>query len=1099
MQEMESCMARMLFSSKQGLEDISGSSKWLAQAAIRANHAFLPTRSLVRANVVNVFSSGTGLNESVLSEFHSTFGTPCETRLGVGQPYTSMVGNLDIAQWYAALRRSMGRVKDFPFAEDDDITQVVNEVEAQAAPVYPLKTAFTDDHPLKWLDENDRFQQWLDGTGPTILHLYGSTVWSYAAEYAFWKLESRRDENAEDQQNSWTDRDAFAYLKRIRVELGAVGRVVWIIDGFDQCDSSRSWCLADLLSSARGLERYFKLLFTTSGNSTSSNTLQPGLSVDLESHSPKQGSTMTTYGLSCYPAFLPELRDYFVPGGQGIGDSSTSCWFKLSEPEEDHRHLAEACLSALAGLGDRHLDKHDDDDACSGKAIVSCTQPGILSYAMHYWHVHYSYGYSGQPSLVPQDHIHPFFGNPRVAESWKHWCQSHLGLKDANLASPSKRTGADSPDLVVTALAHAAARGQEATVEALVELGLSRPQLIQGVERSLRTGQLDIANTLASLVPPEESKDVASSIPIFLLSRAAWYGHRSLVQSLLAAGAPVNPGPDDITPPPLHCAAAMNHPGVAHILLQHGASHSSKYGRRVMRTPLQEAARLGHTAMVSVLVKFGASMLDRDGENSSGLSALTWALKATISHSKIIEMSVAYPRSLKSLLDSGYMPDLNPESVSKFGGKFTFPEGYWGNGFNALLVAARLGNEEIVRSLLGGGAQVSTKSPDEKTPLHLALENNKEPSFGTSSSSRSPLCVNDTEGYLAGPLYVALPSWELGNGKAAPREPGGGGGGTANLCEEARNGTPLMAAFFPSLKSDSHKVEGLARYLMEDTKADVNARGGLYGTALNMAVSFGPPELVQMLLERDAEMHVPDLVGRQPVHLACKRHDPAYLELLLGRDDIDFSVEDKLGRTTLHYAAGSGSVRIIDVVLSKTRGLDLVNKPDSDGWTPLFWAVRDLGSAVPKAGQEQVVKSALGRGCGHLGHGSKADRNKEDASGRKWDKSIHKTRRGKMHTFGCDICLFNIRGKRYKSDSCLYDICFKCYSRRQEFLPGLGSDAYELDGSPEFSEESSDDEKEEDESIGRADLSAELDDDDDDDDEYYEPSDEDEVVDGLGK
>ncbi|KAK8087557.1 hypothetical protein PG997_002518 [Apiospora hydei] len=88
---------------------------------------------------------------------------------------------------------------------------------------------------------------------------------------------------------------------------------------------------------------------------------------------------------------------------------------------------------------------------------------------------------------------------------------------------------------------------------------------------------------------------------------------------------------------------------------------------------------------------------------------------------------------------------------------------------------------------------------------------------------------------------------------------------------------------------------------------------------------------------------------------------------LLRRHNADFNKPDKLGRTTLHYAAAT-SHWISDfkmlIELSKVN----INAPDVDGWTPLIWACMnrtpwtapDIGRLLLHRGADIWVTAEVG-------------------------------------------------------------------------------------------------------------------------------------------
>ncbi|KAI4117565.1 MAG: hypothetical protein LQ338_007526 [Usnochroma carphineum] len=173
--------------------------------------------------------------------------------------------------------------------------------------------------------------------------------------------------------------------------------------------------------------------------------------------------------------------------------------------------------------------------------------------------------------------------------------------------------------------------------------------------------------------------------------------------------------------------------------------------------------------------------------------------------------------------------------------------------------------------------------------------------------------------------------------------------------------------------------------------ADVNAQGGYFGTALQAASYMGHSAVVQILLEKGADVNaqggyfgtalraasymghntvmqvllenaveLKDMQGRASIHLACAGGSMKIVKLLSSFGP-DWTTTDLQGRNCLHHAASTGSTEIVRWLLKE--GFD-PNAADRDGWTPLHWAGRrgsiDTITALKAAGANSTAEAIGG-------------------------------------------------------------------------------------------------------------------------------------------
>ncbi len=213
-----------------------------------------------------------------------------------------------------------------------------------------------------------------------------------------------------------------------------------------------------------------------------------------------------------------------------------------------------------------------------------------------------------------------------------------------------------------------------------------------------------------------------------------------------------------------------------------------------------------------------------------------------------------------------------------------------GSGIAPLHSLASRGNVEGIRILLEKRALVDIAAPDKKTALHFAALGRHEDVLKCLAERGATLEVRDDYGR-----------------------------------------TPLVVA--------AREMAGLAVVkTLLDLGANVDAADRFEDTAVTLAAWRGSREVVDLLLERKADLPTDPGKTGQVLESAASNGLSGLFSRLVARG-ADVSAEKEGGRTLLHVAAEGGSIPVLKALASK--GLD-VNRQDAFGWAPLHFAA-DLG------------------------------------------------------------------------------------------------------------------------------------------------------------
>jgi ankyrin repeat protein len=492
---------------------------------------------------------------------------------------------------------------------------------------------------------------------------------------------------------------------------------------------------------------------------------------------------------------------------------------------------------------------------------------------------------------------------------------------------------------------------EQRELDRLMELVRNSPDLINSSTRgdpplhsAARKGQLAVARFLIDNGADLELRDGSSYTP---LHRAVENGHKAMTEMLLAAEAQADAaGYSDRRP--LHLAAEWGFTEIAKVLLAAGAdvNAAARSG-----TPLHEAITRNRVPMINLLLDSGADLEAKTPAQYEPAPAYTPLM-----------LAVAYDFSsiVEHLLTRG--ANVNATNAA---------------GETVLHLAARVGTPtRTLRAILERKPDLEARNPRNLTPLQIAclnldhgtvrllLEAGADPNarFDRAGSERVTVAprpgTSRSEGIALDPDGKTPLHWAVADSDLELTRLLVAHGADPNA-QDHRGNTPLLGVVWERGERDE-KVETerevafldflrQAAALLLSAGADPNTADEYGWTLLQYALGIGGEyadltiplhhavvvralELVERLLEADADPNAATAVGATPMHAAALWPAPNVMQKLLDHGG-KIDPQDQLGNTPLHVAARANFRREV-VRFLLTRGA-AVNTRNQRGETPL--------------------------------------------------------------------------------------------------------------------------------------------------------------------
>jgi ankyrin repeat protein len=329
-------------------------------------------------------------------------------------------------------------------------------------------------------------------------------------------------------------------------------------------------------------------------------------------------------------------------------------------------------------------------------------------------------------------------------------------------------------------------------------------------------------------------------------------------------------------------------------LLDQGADPNAK--DRHGQPLLEDALITGRVAVIKLLLEKGA---DVDSKQPNGDAVIFCAINPA-------NGTGGGPEAVKLLLDKGAHVDVKngrgntPLAEAIYGFQGLQPDVIKlllakGAECAPLQAAAFRGPAAAVKDLLDKGADVHAKDGYQLTALHWAALGGQAEVAQLLLDKGADTKAGDADGRP--PLQYAAAGQPAGYGLQL--------GGAVRV----------RHADLPS-DQPHHAADGAGRAavakLLLDKGAALDGKDSRGWTALMQAANGGPLEVVQLLLEKaaDVNVHATDRNGLTPLHLAAKQGDAELVKLLLAKG-ADPNAKESHGLTPLAYACGDDVIKLL--------------------------------------------------------------------------------------------------------------------------------------------------------------------------------------------
>lgn len=390
--------------------------------------------------------------------------------------------------------------------------------------------------------------------------------------------------------------------------------------------------------------------------------------------------------------------------------------------------------------------------------------------------------------------------------------------------------------------------------------------------------------------------------------------NEEMTRMLLEHGAKPNTRSDDGNSA-LLSAINGNHTNTVRLLIQYGAQIDPPDGSRddSVWEPMESAVDEGQGDIIRILAEAGA---DVNRRFLDGSTLIHMGLDST---------------GLGALLE--FRPKLDIKNDS---GNAPLHEVFGGTPL------------ENVKLLIRAGSDINLTNSAGKTPITGALLENRQDIARYYLSRKADL--NIISPIVGGPLHVACSKGSVDLVKELIEA-----GADVNLVATEFVGAPLSSIFVSRRIIDSSlETRSELMNILFSAGADPTIMCGYFGSVAGAIAMGGESVHLSMLASKGASLVYSDSMGRKPLHFAAVRGDRNMVSILLNAG-AKATEEDGVGRHAISWAAQGGNMDILHDLIQLI-GDGSISKPDVDGWTPLYWAIRGAGNMTWTPGKGYRTK-----------------------------------------------------------------------------------------------------------------------------------------------
>ncbi|GKY92051.1 hypothetical protein MPSEU_000176600 [Mayamaea pseudoterrestris] len=488
----------------------------------------------------------------------------------------------------------------------------------------------------------------------------------------------------------------------------------------------------------------------------------------------------------------------------------------------------------------------------------------------------------------------------------------------------------------ITALMTASVGGHADAVKLLLDHGADALATdkdgVTPLMNAAEAGAVEVVKMLAEMTPEDDRPsylNTVSTTGFTAVIIAAAQGHKEVVEYLIGAGAGADVVGENAVNALMY-AAASNHVEVMKVLLEKGGANiEAKHTNG--GTALLEASTSGAAEALKLLIEKGASIDFQDDDGVTPLMA-TGSQKKAEAHRVIVDA-----------LKSKYSGDDLTTHINLFS--------Y--SGGSAVMFAAAAGNTELVKELMGLGADVTAvaqATPEYLKKLEKMIAEGQVTNEDPHVDGLTALHVAAQGGHMATAEVLLEAGVEVNLDDEQGRSPlmlaiKGNYGEIANLLVKkgANPNTP-----YTDDKGESHNLlfdaimvenEKFATALIE-AGADIYHKDDKGVTSLLQASHRGLADIVKLLLDKHRTSgksgYIDDVSdeGISPlIAAASEGHLEVVQALLAAKASIDAT--DKDGTNALMAASARGHLLIVKELLEAGAQMDVQN---ADGHTALMFA-----------------------------------------------------------------------------------------------------------------------------------------------------------------